>query len=647
MTPSVRSSHGLLGPAVSLLRNMRLSSQLMLMALLLLVPLGWLTFEAIGSQLRLQHVAQAEAEAATGVSGLLDVAVLTQAHRGQTNMAMSGNAQAEQALRPLREKLQAALDAADKLLLAHTAWGLQAEWQPVRDTVAHLAQGQREGGRAAVFKSHTEQVNAIGHLMSLLAERSGLSYLPDPQLATLADLAVHRAISYTEQTGLVRGQGAGLLASGHAEWSDIALFLGRLALMKEQMRLTQRAAERLQSMGHPSIQGLDEAISRTQAFLQLAQKNFSNGQPQGDATGFFTTGTEAIDAVRTMTQAINADLINRLNEDATRLQTQVWSAFALAIAVMLVLTYLGLAFFRSTMDALGRVRAVSIAGAQGDLTVRARMEGHNEFALMARELDAMTEKLRSVVQAIRGHAEGVAATGDLLATTSQGLSDRMGNQAAAVEQSAATLEEVAQAVRSNASQVQQVDDLFHKMREAGEGGRHRMQHAVGTIEGIASTSRQVGEIISVIDSLSFQTNILALNAAVEAARAGEAGRGFAVVAAEVRTLAQRSATAANEIRQLITSSSEQVDQGVSEIHSARDGLGQIVTQVDGVGSAVNLISQSTREQTDAVDQIAEAVRQIGDDTSYAAADVHKTSTSAHDLRQRAGELMSLVAQLKV
>jgi methyl-accepting chemotaxis protein len=647
MTPSVSRPHGLLAPAITLLRCMRLSWQLLLVALVVALPLAWLMTSTVVIKLHDYETVQSEIGAAQGISALLDVAVLTQAHRGQTNLAMSGNAQAEQALKPLEEKLQAAIKATDDLIQSHSGWGLQAEWHPMQKTLTDFSHGHREADRTATFKAHTEQVAALGHLMRLLAERSGLAFLSDPQLSTLAELAVNRAIAYTEQTGLVRGQGAGLLARGQAEWAEMSLFLGRVALMKEQMLLAQRAGERLQSLGGPSIDGLSNAISRTQAFAQLAQDNFSTGQPKGDAQAFFQSGTQAIEAVRETTLSINKELMSGLNDQAAELQTEVVVTASVAVAVVLVLSYLGLAFFQSTLDALMRVRAVSSAGAQGDLTVRAQVDGRNEFALMGRELDAMTEKLAAVIQGIRGHAEGVAATGESLASTSQGLSDRMGNQAAAVEQSAATLEEVAQAVRSNASQVQQVDDLFRQMRESGEGGRNRMQHAVGTIEGIAATSREVGEIISVIDSLSFQTNILALNAAVEAARAGEAGRGFAVVAAEVRTLAQRSASAAGQIRQLITSSSEQVHQGVSEIHSARDGMGTIVTQVDGVGSAVNLIAQSTREQTDAVDQIAEAVRQIGDDTSYAAADVHKTSTSAHDLRQRADELMALVAQLKV
>jgi methyl-accepting chemotaxis protein len=167
------------------------------------------------------------------------------------------------------------------------------------------------------------------------------------------------------------------------------------------------------------------------------------------------------------------------------------------------------------------------------------------------------------------------------------------------------------------------------------------------VENIAATSQQVGEIITVIDGLSFQTNILSLNAAVEAARAGEAGRGFAVVASEVRSLAQRSAKAAAEIRQLIGRSTQQVGQGVDHMHTAHHGVDDILGQVGQMSSAVDEMNTATREQTVAVDQVAEAVRQIGDEATHASIDVEQTSHAAQALRSQADELMALVAQLKV
>jgi methyl-accepting chemotaxis protein len=189
--------------------------------------------------------------------------------------------------------------------------------------------------------------------------------------------------------------------------------------------------------------------------------------------------------------------------------------------------------------------------------------------------------------------------------------------------------------------------MFGQMRDDGESGRARMRSAVDTVECIAATSQQMGEIIGVIDGLSFQTNILALNAAVEAARAGDAGRGFAVVAAEVRSLAQRSAKAAGEIRELIGNSTLQVTQGVAHIHTAHQGVDSILGHVGQMSSALDEMNTATREQTLAVDQVAAAVRQIGDEATHASIDVEQTTAAATRLNRQADELMALVARLKV
>ena len=389
------------------------------------------------------------------------------------------------------------------------------------------------------------------------------------------------------------------------------------------------------------------AVQANQAFAKAAQDAFANGQAQGDSAAYFKAGTEAIEATVALSREVNARLSALLVERVADLQRQLAVAVVGSLTGLLLLAYFMTGFYVSVLNALRRVSHVTHAGAGGDLSQRAEVPGQDEFAAMGRELDAMCAHLARLVHGIRDHAGRVAVTGQQMQSQSQELAARATQQAATVEESAATLEQVSQTAQSNAGHVQQVEALFTEMRATGQDGRSRMQAAVETVEGIAATSRRVGEIVSVIDGIAFQTNILALNAAVEAARAGESGRGFAVVASEVRALAQRSASAAGEIRGLIATSSQQVDAGVGEIHQARDSVDRMLDQVNGVGDAMGQLTVATREQTLAVGQVAEAVRQIGDTTSHNAHSAESASEAANGLRQGADQLHQLVAQLKV
>jgi len=240
----------------------------------------------------------------------------------------------------------------------------------------------------------------------------------------------------------------------------------------------------------------------------------------------------------------------------------------------------------------------------------------------------------------------VASTGQQISGSSQQMSDRATQQAADVEESAATLDQVAQAVRGTAEQAQRTDALVTAIRDTSAQGIARMGEAVTTIEGIESTSHRVTEIITVIDGIAFQTNILALNAAVEAARAGESGRGFAVVAGEVRSLAQRSSKAAQEIRDLIGASTVQVSEGVGEIRTVREMMNALVGEVETVGEEIRSLNGLAREQTLAVDQVSRAVSDIGTAIVANAAAAQEGSGAAMLLEERANDLLALIAKLR-
>ncbi|MBQ0942162.1 HAMP domain-containing protein [Ideonella sp. 4Y16] len=643
---SLAADGSLLRPAVSVMRQLRLPAKMALIVALIAVPLMILIGRTLLDTGRALAVARNEAQGARVVAALLDVAVATQKHRGQTNLAMGGNAQAEQALQATRAELAKGLAAMKEEQAALQAWGLTDAWSPIATAVATLGEGRRDGDRAQVFAAHTAQVKAMRALASRIGETSELLFDPEAASFFLMDMVVERSLPLTETAGLLRGQGAGLISSGEASTTALAQVSGRVAMLQEQVEGMKTRVAALLRAGDPEPTSFAPMMAANLAFADLAARSFADGKPQGDPQAFFKAGTAAIEATTAFSRQITGRLSVILSEREHVLQRRQWLALGGSLLGVLVLAYAMTGFYASVMDALQRVSRVAHAGAAGDLSVRAGVPGRDEFAMMAQELDAMCSRLAGVVGSIRSHAQQVAQTGQQMEQQSHDLASRASQQAATVEESAATLEQVSQTARSNASHVEQVDQLFHQIRNTGADGRQRMQGAVQTVEGIAATSRRVGEIVQVIDGIAFQTNILALNAAVEAARAGESGRGFAVVAGEVRALAQRSASAAGEIRSLITGSAEQVEAGVAEIHKARDSVDRILDQVGGVGEAMGQLATATREQTMAVGQVAEAVRQIGDTTAHNAHSAEATSSAANTLRHGADELHRLVDQLR-
>jgi methyl-accepting chemotaxis protein len=227
------------------------------------------------------------------------------------------------------------------------------------------------------------------------------------------------------------------------------------------------------------------------------------------------------------------------------------------------------------------------------------------------------------------------------------LSSRTEQQAASLQQTAASMHQMNDTVQSNSDNARQANQLVAQATMVAAQGGQDVSEVVATMSAIQESSRRISDIISVIDGIAFQTNILALNAAVEAARAGEQGRGFAVVASEVRSLAQRSANAAKEIKSLITDSVEKVDIGNTQAHNAGRTIEEVVMQVRKVNDLIAEITASSSEQSSGVSQINLAVNQLDQSTQQNAALVEQTSAAAESLRQQAGTLLQSVSVFKV
>jgi methyl-accepting chemotaxis protein len=280
--------------------------------------------------------------------------------------------------------------------------------------------------------------------------------------------------------------------------------------------------------------------------------------------------------------------------------------------------------------------------ARGDLSQPIRLRAGDTGSLFA-TLHAMQEALSGTVGRVRQASEAVAGASTEIAQGNQDLSNRTEQQASALQETAATMEALGSTVRNNADNTRQANQLAQAAATVAAQGGEVVGRVVTTMQGISESSRRIGDIIGVIDGIAFQTNILALNAAVEAARAGEQGRGFAVVASEVRSLAQRSAEAAKEIKVLIGRNVEQVEQGGTLVVDAGNTMEEIVGSIRRVSDLVGEISAATTEQSERIRQVGDAVAQMDGSTQQNAALVEQSASAAESLKQQAQQLVEAVA----
>ncbi|QEO26650.1 methyl-accepting chemotaxis protein [Xanthomonas translucens] len=314
--------------------------------------------------------------------------------------------------------------------------------------------------------------------------------------------------------------------------------------------------------------------------------------------------------------------------------------------------------FRAMVDSLNQLMATADGNleslstllqaiAAGDLTARMHGEFQGVFATMRDDANATSEQLAAIVGRIQTAAMSINSAASEIATGNDDLSRRTEQQAASLEETAASMEELTSTVKQNAEHARQANQLAVGAASVASQGGDVVGQVVSTMSGIETSSKKIADIISVIDGIAFQTNILALNAAVEAARAGEQGRGFAVVASEVRTLAQRSAGAAKEIKSLIDDSVSQVANGSALVRQAGQTMTEIVSSVQRVTDIMGEISAASQEQYAGIEQVNQTVTQMDEATQQNAALVEEATAAARSMEDQARQLTETVALFKI
>ncbi|TYT26339.1 HAMP domain-containing protein [Luteimonas viscosa] len=352
--------------------------------------------------------------------------------------------------------------------------------------------------------------------------------------------------------------------------------------------------------------------------------------------------TAAVDAVKIGTLAVNAEIKRLVDAAVAGDFSQRGDAQRYQFVYRDMLEGLN-TLMTSADHGLDEIGSLLAAVADGDLGQRITVSLPGQFSRVADDANRTVDRLADIVGQIRSGSDAINSAASEIAAGNDDLSRRTEQQAASLEETASSMEELTSTVRQNADNARQANQLAIGAVDVASQGGEVVGKVVQTMSAISDSSSRIADIIGVIDGIAFQTNILALNAAVEAARAGEQGRGFAVVAAEVRSLAQRSAGAAKEIKQLITDSTDKVRHGNELVDQAGRTMGEIVTSVKRVTDIIADISAASQEQSAGIEQVNQAITQMDESTQQNAALVEEATAAARSMEQQAGQLVQTIA----
>jgi methyl-accepting chemotaxis protein len=645
---SLLAAHGLWSPGVHLMRNIRFGTKALLIVLVLVIPLAFLFYVQFSKHMEDSAFTTAERNGVAHIkkyvpimTGILKTRNATRSSLGGfegSSFYQAGRKEVDASLAEMRDFVQ---KNGDPLKLSSGLEALNRAWQ---DT-ASVPNGVGSDGRT-VFGKVTE---ASLKVLVDISDNSNITL--DPEVATfyLGSTLINTLPLLAEDMGQLWGWGTYFTAKGEVGAKDARRYAVWESNVATQIKIAKANLERMAaaepaSAGKLKLDLFDSAEAFRKKMADPDKLLVDGGGKdvvfrQGEVAlvemlGFYEAGLSELDSLLQARQFAS---------DKRHLYTTLATATLLIIGM-----YLFYSFYLVNNGGLELIRRHLREMAAGDLRrTQIKPWGTDEPAEAMVDLRAAYESLHQLIRRVRHSARDLTSTSGEIARASLDLSSRTEAAAASLEQQSAVMEEIGTSVRSVAEHTSGAASLAINNAKVAERGGQVIAEVVSVMNAINESSKKIGDITSVIDSIAFQTNILALNAAVEAARAGEQGRGFAVVASEVRVLAQRSAAAAHEIKALITSSVNDVEVGSSVVATAGGTMNEILENANRMTELFKEISLSMREQSEGVMQSVAAVQKLDQDTQQNAALVEQTSAAANALREQSDGLMREIANFRV
>jgi methyl-accepting chemotaxis protein len=504
----------------------------------------------------------------------------------------------------------------------------------------------------------TRMIGAIAMVMTLLAAVGGAGALGLARVSALGDDFVSTTHADAAILGELRTALGELLRHekdmviNYEKPEQVAVLLPQWSMAVGNVRTQAQMMAGVASRAE-AAKAIDDALTAYVDHARPVLKQVETGGYDNATVANRMLGRAkvSLDVVETQLKTLQAQLQNEAQEavDARARATQqtyllFGAAVLMAILIVVPTTLVNMASICRPVD---EARRLAERIATGDLTSSVDTSGRDEPAALMRALDAMQQSLGGIVGQVRNASESIQVASSEVASGNADLSGRTEQAASNLQQTAASMEQLTGTVRQSADSARQANQLAASAAEVAQRGGSVVSQVVSTMDEINASSKKISDIIGTIDGIAFQTNILALNAAVEAARAGEQGRGFAVVAGEVRSLAQRSAEAAKEIKALIGTSVEKVGSGSRLVADAGATMTEIVASVRRVSDVIGEITAASNEQSEGIGQVNSAVTQLDQMTQQNAALVEESAAAAESLRQQAGLLAQAVGTFKV
>ena len=634
----------LLHPAIVLMQRLRLLPKFVLVSLVFLLPL------LLASGLLVAELHKSVSFTAQERAGLAYIRQLhalrleLQQRRALQHLqlaAPNGPAAAER-----EEQLRRHSDAAGRALarLRELAQGALAALPPqaaLEQAWQQLQQRQSGLDARASFAAHSALVAQADQLAVLAADRARLSLDPEVRTVYLVASFLKTFPALSEHLSLLAGRGAAYIDSGLLEANEDQLLNATAMLARHELEripaqyqaiLAHNPA--LSSALAPRLPAVADAL----AFLERSRNEVTNSYNQSSGKEFNEAGLHAMAGLQALAGATADALDTLLAQRAARDAMRRNAVAATVLASLLLAAWLWGGFYASFMRDIRLLNRAMQAAAAGDLGARVSSPARDEIGSLANAFSRMTQSLDVLVADIRSGAARIASAADELASGNEALNDSTSTQADALSVTVAAMRELDATVQRNSAHADDGRQLVQHAAGIARRGGASVGAVVDTMASIRSSSGRIADIIGVIDGIAFQTNILALNAAVEAARAGNHGRGFAVVATEVRNLAQRSAAAALEIKQLIGDSVGKVETGSALVGAAGDTIAQVVDSVHSVEQVIARITAAEAGQRGEIALLNDALARIDDMTRQNAALVVQASEGASRVHEETAKL---------